>query len=83
MLPFLEPKRVVSMLIQRKGKSDLEAHPESGGNSEDSSLEMVMQDLMRAMEKKSPKEMAQAFKAGMQICESYPHEEAEQESEEA
>lgn len=82
MLPFLKPKRQDAGLIisQRKpdgGKEELHAE-----GDELHALEACAEDLLRGINSKDPKAIAQALKNSHEICDSYPHEEAEHTNEE-
>ena len=50
---------------------------------EHAELTEAMKDLISAMDRKSAMDMAKAFKAAFEICESYPHEEYGEEIEES
>lgn len=77
MLPFLEPKKAVSVIVARRGKSDLEASPEveAPGSEMDPGLKEAASDLMRALDERSVMGVAQALKAAFDICDSYDDEE--------
>lgn len=80
MLPFLEPKKMSSVIIARRGKSDIESSPEVDMSEDklDPGLKEAAEDMMRAFESKSVLDLAKAFKAAHEICESYPHEDESQ-----
>ncbi len=85
MLPFLQPKRAVSVIVSKRGKTpDVEVNPEveAPGSDLDPGLKEAMEDFLRAYEQKSPIDMAKAFQAAFDCCESYPHEENESEEQE-
>ena len=85
MLPMHERKKKVAAILQRRpGKLDVEVNSEimKPSGDENSELTEAMKDLISAMERKSPMDMAKAFKAAFEICESYPNEEYGEELEE-
>lgn len=79
MLPFLEPKKMSSVIIAKRGKTDLHQADESlAPESEmDPGLHEAAQDILRAIDAKSSIDLAKAIKAAFEICDSYPHEEGE------
>lgn len=83
MLPFLEPKKMSSMVIARHGKSDLEANPEiDHDDSIDSDMKEAAADVMRAFESRSVIDLAKALHACFEIYDSMPHEEGPHEDDE-
>lgn len=66
-IPFLQPKKVATMILARKGKSDLEVTPEMsvGDEQPNEALKMAMADLLQAIEHKSLIDMCDAFEAAM------------------
>lgn len=84
MLPFLEPKKITSVIIARRGKPDLEASPEvdMSEDSMDPGLKEAAEDVMRAFETKSVTDLAKALKSVFEICDASPHEEGEHINEE-
>ena len=79
MLPFLEPKKIVSVMVSRRGKTPVETQPEveMGENKVDPSLKEASEDILRAIESKSVIDLAKAIQSAFYICDSYPHEEGE------
>lgn len=78
MLPFLEPKKITSIIIARRGKSNLQATPEVNAPGQDSHpLMEAAEDIMRAFEHKSVTDLAHALQATYEICESQPEQEPE------
>jgi hypothetical protein len=84
MLPFLEPKKITSVIIARHGKPDLETHSEeeSPDSDLDPGMKMAAEDVMRAFESKSVIDLAKALHSAFQIFDSMPHEEGPHEEEE-
>lgn len=85
MLPFLEPKKTVSVIMSRRGKSpDVEVNPEvEAPDSEiDSNLKAAAEDMLRALESKSVIDLAKSLKAAFEICDASPHAEGEHTNEE-
>lgn len=65
-LPFLNPKKMSSMIMAVRKKGDVEVAPEiESGDGVDPDLKEAMIDLLRAMDAKSPVDMAHAFQAAM------------------
>lgn len=83
MLPFLEPKKMSSVISAKRGKVGLEEAPEvlAPGSELDPGLQEAAQDIMRAIEAKSSIDLAKAIKAAFEICDSAPHEEGSDEME--
>ena len=83
MLPFLEPKKMSSMVIARHGKSDLDAHPEiDHDDSIDPDMKEAAADVMRAFESKSVIDLAKALHSAFMIFDAMPHVEGEHEDNE-
>jgi hypothetical protein len=90
MLPFLEPRKMTSIIIARHGKRDLEGYPEmpapDGSSSEEDRLDPDFKeaaaDVMRAFESRSVIDLARALHAAFQLFDSSPHEEGEHEEDE-
>lgn len=87
MLPFLEPKKITSVIIARRGKPDLESHPEMDMTSEDDDndlpmgMESAAEDVMRALDKRSVKDLAKSLHAAFELYDSMPHQEGPHEEE--
>lgn len=77
MLPFLEPKKMTSVIIARRGKPDLETAPEVDMSQDkmDPAMKAAAEDVMRAIEGKSVHDLARALQSAFEICDSMPHEE--------
>lgn len=78
-LPFLEPKKITSIIIARRGKNpDLEAAPEveAPGSEMNPALKMAAEDILSAIDARSPMDLAKAIKSAYEACEGEPHEEA-------
>ena len=76
MLPFLDKKKMVASIAQRRGKSVEVADEVKPGGSQGNALESAAHDIMMSIEGKSPMDLAKALKAAFMILESEPHEEA-------
>ena len=76
MLPFLKPKAVAGLIISHRKPDGSKEESHTEGN-ENEALEACAEDLIRAIHAKDAKSAAAAFKAAFEVCESYPHEEAE------
>lgn len=78
MLPFLEPKKISSVILARRGKTpnvSVAPEVEAGESKIDPALKSVAEDLLRGMETKSVIEVAKALQAAHDICDQYDHEE--------
>lgn len=77
MLPFLHSKIKGNgaMIASAPGKADLEMKSEDNPNSEMQELEFMAEDILRAIESKSPIELAKALKQLFEVLESMPHSE--------
>jgi len=76
MLPFLKKKNESTGLIATAQIKDGEIKMDG----EMSELEIVMDELIQAVQSGDAKGAAQAFEAAFKVCELYPHEEVEHES---
>jgi hypothetical protein len=77
MLPFLKPKRVAGVIIEkRKADQSPQVEPEDAA---DQGLDACSEELIRAMHAKDAKGVSAALRAAFEVLESQPHEEAEQE----
>ena len=73
MLPFLKPKQVAGLIIQKRASDgSKEEKPE---DSQDQGLEAAAEDFIRAVHAKDAKGVAAAFRAAFEMLESEPHEE--------
>ena len=73
MLPFLQPKKMSSVIVAKM-------KPEGGVEPEeatDSSLEMAAEELIRAVHSKDASAVATALQAAFEVCDAMPHEEGE------
>lgn len=76
MLPFLEPRKTVSIIVSRKNEPSLEVKHEIEASDEiDPALKSCAEDLLQAIDERSVLGIASAFKSAFEICESMPHEE--------
>ena len=84
MLPFLEPKKAVSVIIARHDKPGLEVNPEveSPGREISDDLKSCAEDLLRAVDDRSIIDIAKALQCACEICSMMPHEDNEEEEEE-
>lgn len=72
MLPFLRPKHQPTV-VEIKRKPDGEVS--TAEQSEDQGLISCAEDLIKAVHAKDAKGVAQAIKAAVEICDTYPQEE--------
>lgn len=80
MLPFLAPKKMVSVIVSQRGKNDLHdvnSEVEAPGSDMDPGLQEAAEDMLRAIDTRSPMDLAKALKAAFEICDSYEDEEGE------
>lgn len=74
-LPFLKNKNMrapgVAVEVRKPDAPDSEKDESNAG------LMACAEDLMKAVQANDAKGVASAFQAAFEICESYPHEEAE------
>lgn len=81
-LPFLDPKKVASLVVSKKiDKPSVELAAETVVEPEMPELNMIAEDMLAAIDKKSPSDLAKAIHAAFLMCESMPHEEKEMEVE--
>jgi hypothetical protein len=83
MLPFLEPKRIATMLLKKKNPDrDVNVSMEHGGSVSDDDMQFhaCAEDILGAVERKSVMDLARALKAFCEICQS--GEDNEEESQE-
>lgn len=78
MLPFLKPKKISSIIIARS-KPQGGVEPMHEENEAQPELLGAAESLLSAIASKDAHEVAEAFQSMFQICESYPHAEAEHE----
>lgn len=82
MLPFLDKKKTVSVIMSKRGKNpDIEVNSEveAPESDLDPSLKMAAEDILRAIETKSVIDLAKALKSAYGACEGGEPEMAEQE----
>lgn len=80
MLPFLHGKKLAGSIISQRGK-----HPdlmpaqevEAPGHEMDGRLKTAAEDILRAIESKSPIDLAHALHSAFQACEDMPHHEGD------
>lgn len=85
MLPFLDSKKIVSVISARRGKSpDIEVNSEmeAPGQEIDPSLKSAAEDVLRAIDTKSVIDLAKALKSAFDVCDAEPQEEGEHTNEE-
>lgn len=81
-LPFLDRKKMSSVIASRRGKSpDIEVNPEveAPGSEMDPGLKSAAEDILRAIESKSVIDLAKAIQSAFEICGSMPQEESDYE----
>lgn len=79
-LPFLDKKRLASTIMERRGMSATTTPETETGGGEHPLKDGAVQ-LLAAIERKSPIDVARAFEALFEQCEQTPHEEYEDASE--
>lgn len=76
MLPFLQPKKIATLMVSRRGKPGVAAKNEVvPGDGENPGLISAAEDLMSAIEQKSRVDIARALRAAFEICDAEPHNE--------
>jgi len=74
MLPFLQPKKMAGLIVQKyKPEGKMEPMGEEGDM--DPGLMAAAEDLISAVHAKDAKKVAQALQSAFEIAESKPHEE--------
>ena len=75
MLPMFAPKKIVSVIVAKKGKPDVSVTPEveAPGSEMDPGLKEAAEDMLRAFESRSVMDMAQALKAAFECLDAAPH----------
>ncbi|MBK8455600.1 MAG: hypothetical protein IPL34_20180 [Thiofilum sp.] len=84
MLPMFDKKKVASVIMERRGKRDLEVNieVEAPESDMDPGLMQAAEDLLRAIDDRSIMDIARAMKAAHEICEMYEYEEGYEDMEE-
>lgn len=80
MLPFLNPRKTVSVIVAKRGKppgTEVAPEVEAPDHELDGSLKSAMEEFLQAVDSRSVIDMASAFKKAFEACEAEPHEEAE------
>lgn len=73
-LPFLKPEKAVAVIIaKRKPDGMIEDKHEEGEH--EAGLMMAAESLIKAVNSKDIKQVADALKAAFEICDEAPHEE--------
>lgn len=75
MLPFLKHKQVAGVIVKHRAP-DIKDEPKEEANDNEY-LEECARELLRAIEERNHKAMAEALVAIFQIADSMPHEEGE------
>lgn len=77
MLPFLDKKKIVSVINQRRGKLDttINSEIEAPGSEVDEGLKECATDILNAIEHKSVIDLAKSLHAAFEYMEAMPHEE--------
>lgn len=71
MLPFLDKKRISSVIIAQRGKDNVEVSPEvESGEGVDEGLKQAAEDVLRAINSNSVVDLAHALKAAYEMCAS-------------
>jgi hypothetical protein len=80
MLPFLAPKKMVSIIAARRGKPGVEvaSEQEAPGAEMHPGLKAAAEDILRAVEHKSVLDLASALQAAYEICGQGYEEESEE-----
>ena len=76
MLPFLQPKRITSIIVQRANKSnlhDVKPEHEIEKDEEHLGLEACAEDLLKAIDERSIMGIKKALKNAFEILDSEPH----------
>lgn len=84
MLPFLDKKKTVSVIMAKRGKSpDIEVNSEmeAPGQEIDPVLKEAATDILRAIETKSVIDLAKALEAAYEACEASDESEDQMENE--
>lgn len=70
--------------MSKRGKPDMEANSEveAPGSDINPGLKSAAEDILRAIESKSPIDLAKAIEAAFNACDSEPHEEGPHTNEE-
>jgi hypothetical protein len=80
MLPFLQGRKISSIIAERRGKPPgIEVAPETEapGQEMDGPLKTAAEDLLRAIDSKSVLDIAKALKAAFEHLDAEPHVEGE------
>ena len=80
-LPWLKQDKKVAGLIVEMRKPDGGLEETAQEDSEDTGIESCAQDLIKAVEGKDAKAVAQALKSAFEILDSQPHSEGPHEEE--
>lgn len=75
MLPFLKPKSVSGLIVQKRKSDGSQEMPQDPQEQDSSGLEACAEDMIRAFHTKDAKALASAFQSAFEICDSQPHEE--------
>lgn len=74
MLPFLDPKKSITTIMSARagkpGHQELQSEQEAPGSEIDPSLKSASEDILAAIEAKSPIDLAQALKAAFAALDS-------------
>jgi hypothetical protein len=75
MLPFMKPKSVAGLIIQKRSADTGLSAPESPEPEQDQGLSSAAEDLIRAVHAKDAQGVAAAIRAAFELLDSEPHEE--------
>lgn len=76
MLPFLDKKKIVSVIVNKRGRDIHDVKPEISKDV-NPKLESACEDILLAIDDKSVIDLASAIKAAFQALDSEPHVEGE------
>lgn len=77
MLPFMDRKKIVSTISSRRGKTPdiaMNTEIEAPDSEMDPGLKNAAEDVLRAIETKSPMDLAKALRMVYEACGSYSDE---------
>lgn len=75
MLPMFDKKKMVGAVIARRGKQDIHTNTEVEAPGSNEGLKSACEDILGAIESKSPMDLAKAMRAAFDILDSEEDEE--------